>query len=376
MKTVKTLLLRAFLLNKRLLKKPSFLLILCLVPLLTLAMVFLAKEESGILTITLCTEDKNDPIAKEIIDNLLNDDGVLYFKKADTAEKAYEEVRLGTSDAAWIFDDDLQSKFDMIAATDKYEPFVTVVERETDVSLQLSHEKLSGCIFPYLSKSIFNEFLLTEVFSFEEITQEKVTEGYNNAIGGGNLVVLEKIGGQKTEELNYLTAPLRGLLSLVVLLCGLAAVMYHQSDREHKIYDWMSPAKQIFPGIATVGAAALDSTVIIVVALAVSGLFGNPLLEITAAVAYIPAVTSFCTLLGCITHKASRTGQIIPFAMIIALVVSPIFFNLKGLYWIQCILPCYHYLYGVNNFIHIANMLIYSLIMFALSLLLNRIIEK
>ena len=73
MKQLKILLVRAFLLNKRLLKKFSFIIILCLIPLMTLAMTYLAKDESGILNITLCSEYPIDTLANAIIDNLLKD---------------------------------------------------------------------------------------------------------------------------------------------------------------------------------------------------------------------------------------------------------------------------------------------------------------
>jgi len=110
MKKFKTSLTRILIFNKRLLKKPSFILILCLIPLFVLSLVFFTKEESGILTITLCAEDNNDPLANEIISSLMSNDGVLIFVKSESVDEAYESVRLGKSDAAWIFEKDLQSK--------------------------------------------------------------------------------------------------------------------------------------------------------------------------------------------------------------------------------------------------------------------------
>lgn len=376
MKNLKTLFVRAFLLNKRLLKKISFIIILCLIPLLTLAMTYLAKDESGILTITLCSEDLNDPLANEIIDDLIKDEGVLHFKKANTKEDAYEAVISGTSDASWIFHENLQNKINSFAQN-QATSFITVVERETDVSLQLSHEKLCGVVYPYISKSIFKDFMLNEAFEVNEITEKDIVKGYNEAIGGGNLVVLERLESDKEQPTaNYLTAPLRGILCLVVLLCGLAAVMYHQSDKENKIYDWLSPKKQIYPGIATTSSAVFDALIVSTIALAISGMFTSVIYEISSALMYLFAVTSFCTLLGSITRKSSVTGRIIPFVMIISLVISPIFFNLKSLHTLQSILPTYYYLYAVYQPIYILYGFLYSSALLLLSLMINKVTVK
>ena len=51
---IKRMLTRYYLWNKRLFKKYSFLLILCMVPLLVGGIRLLAKEESGIARVVLC----------------------------------------------------------------------------------------------------------------------------------------------------------------------------------------------------------------------------------------------------------------------------------------------------------------------------------
>ncbi len=373
MKQLKIMFVRAFLLNKRLLKKFSFIVILCLIPLLTLAMTYLSKDESGVLTITLYSEDTNDPLANEIIDELLKDEGVLHFNKANTKEDAYNAVTSGISDASWIFHENMQDKINLFAQNQSTS-FITVIERETDISLQLSHEKLCGMVYPYISKSIFKDFMINDAFEIDKITEEDIINGYNEAIGGGNLVVLERLDSDtKQTSSNYLTAPLRGMLSLVVLLCGLAAVMYHQSDKENKTYDWLSPNKQIYPGIATTISAVFDSLIVSTIALAISGMFTSTLYESTASLMYLFAVTAFCTLVGSVTRKSSLTGRIIPFVMIISLVLSPIFFNLQNLHTLQSILPTYYYLYAVYQPIYILYGFLYSIGLLSISLIINKI---
>lgn len=376
MKKIKTVFLRALLLNKRLLKKPSFVLILCMIPLLTVSMVFFANEDSGILTVTLCAEDSSDELANAVIDDLLENKNVFRFVKAKTADEAHDSVVYGKSDAAWIFSSNLQDKIESFVSG-MNTPFITVVQRENDVALQLSHEKLCGAVFPYVSREIFKKYMLNNVFTPDEITEEQIYEYYEKALGGGNLITFKKIDGTpNATDSNYLTAPLRGILALAVLLCGLAAAMYHQADRENRVYDWLSPTNHIIPGIATISAAVFDSTVIAVIALGLSGLFGSPILEITASLSYVLATTAFCTLVGTLTRKAKRTGEIIPFLIILGLVISPIFFNFVALKPFQIFLPTYYYLYAVHQPIYILYTLVYSAITVGISFLINLITEK
>ncbi len=373
---IKTYIYRAFLLNKRLIKKPSFILILCLIPLLTLSMVLFTREESGVVTVLLAEEDSKCKTSNEIIDTLLESDSMIRFIKCDSVEEAEETVGLGSAHAAWIFPADIDSRITSFALN-MNETVVRSVEKEDSISLKLARERLSGVLFPYISKAIFKNFMTTEVFESGEISEKEITEGYDNAIGGGNLVVLEQLDGSNvSENENYLTAPLRGILSLAVLLCGLAAVMYHQSDRENRVYDWLSPRKQLYPGIATIASAAFDSAVIIIVALALSGLFTSVLWEIISALAFVIAVTAFCSLVGTLTKKAAVTGQITPFIIMIALVVSPIFFDLANVKLLQLVFPTYYYLCSVFNPVYIAYTMLYSAVVFGVCILINRFTEE
>ena len=375
MKNLKMIFIRSLLLNKRLLKKISFILILCLIPVLTLAMTFFSNEESGILNIVLCCENESDSLARDIVDDILSNDSILNFKTATSPEKAIEMVKKGEADSCWIFNKNIKENIDKFIQDSQ--PFITVFERETDITLMLSHEKLYGSVYPHLSLSLFKNFMLTEVFSADEITDEQLEEAYDLAIGGGNLLEFETLDGTKPAMTNnYLTAPLRGILSMVITLCGLAAVMYHQSDILAGTYNWLSPDKHIYPAMATTSAAITDSAIIVTMALIISGLFTSPLIEISAMIAFIISTTAFCTLLGLLTKKPSRTGQLIPFVIIAILVLSPIFFNFNNLMYFQLLFPSYYYLCSFYQPIHIVNSLIYSVFVFGLSFLVQYVSSK
>ena len=65
------MLLWYFMLSKRLLKKYTFLLLLCAIPLLVVGMQVVSKQDSGMLTIVLCQENPEDSLSSKIVEDLL-----------------------------------------------------------------------------------------------------------------------------------------------------------------------------------------------------------------------------------------------------------------------------------------------------------------
>lgn len=373
MNILRKFLVWSLMLNKRLLKKASFLFVLCLIPVLVVAMSFFAQQDSGVVRIALGSEDPNDVTASRIISSLEEDAGVLHFQIAETVEDAYAMVKNGEVDGAWIFQENLQEKMEAYA-TGKRSPFVTVVEREESVSLQLAREKLYGALYADLSYTMYEEFVYTELFTPEEVGEEDLRDAYDSVSRGNRIVVFEKLNiGEITEESNYLTVPLRGMLALVILLCGLAAILYYQKDRAKGVYDWLPAKSHVRPAFGTCVAAVTDGAVVVLFALALSGLFTTLYKEVLAMLFYIPAVVAFCMLLGTISQKADRLGQIIPFIMICALILSPIFFDLKSLRLLQMLLPTYYYLYALNDSAYLLYMAIYSGILFVLNYVVHRV---
>ena len=71
---IRRMAVRYYLYNKRLFKKYSFLLILCMVPLLVGGIRLFAKEESGIATVVLCLTDGEDELAARAVGELTEEE--------------------------------------------------------------------------------------------------------------------------------------------------------------------------------------------------------------------------------------------------------------------------------------------------------------
>ena len=89
---MKKFLLWQYMLNKRLLHKKEFLILLCLIPLLVVGMTLFSEEDSGVVTVLLCMEDEKDTVTGEIIDGMLKEDSIIRYKLVDK-EEAYRQVQ-------------------------------------------------------------------------------------------------------------------------------------------------------------------------------------------------------------------------------------------------------------------------------------------
>ena len=150
------------LLTKRLLKRPAYLAVLLLVPLFALAIALFSRQDSGVLTVALCVEDPADPVAAAAAERLLNSDSILRCVPAESAEAAMETVRAGRADAAWIFHADLEKRLGDFIRYGKG-GFITVAEREDNIFLKVSREKLYAALYPELSFALFRNYAENEL---------------------------------------------------------------------------------------------------------------------------------------------------------------------------------------------------------------------
>lgn len=365
----KNILIWYWIFTKRLFRRYSFILILCLIPVLIPIANFAMKQESGVVNIALCSEDKCD-ISEKIINDLLNGKSVLKYKVYKTREEAVAAVNKNDADTAWIFNENFENNLKAYAADESAKPFVTIIVRENTIPLQLVREKLFSAMYPYISYEMYLDFMNNSILNDRNISQ-KINDEYNDISISGNLIEFKKIAsGEKAETDNYLVAPLRGLLAMVIMLCGLASAMYYLKDRSEGKYDWLSHKKRIIPAFGSCLAGIALSAAAVFWALLFADISVKIWQEICAMILYIASATGFCMVLCGIYHSDIKLGASIPFFMIIILVFCPIFFRVKFLPFVKYLIPTYYYLNAVYSVKYLLYMVIYCIASYALAYIL------
>lgn len=370
------------LLSKRLFVKPSFLAILLLAPLLTAGTMLLADADAHILRIAVYAEPSTDMLGERIIDDLTAIDGVVKYEPYSSEEELRRAVGESEADAGYLLPAGLTELLREYAAGDKsgfpYDGhLIRVVTNRDNIQLQLAREQLYSVLYPHISEMISEQFTLEQDdFSgmSEDAVRRSVEALYEQMHVDESIFQFAYIGEETPADLDnisYLTSPLRGLLSLFVLLTGLASSLYLLQDRKEgrfewarygyrPVYEWLS----ILSGTAAGGAAAY-------LALFFSGTFTAWGEELLLMILLVFAVTGFSSILSRIIRNMAVFGTCIPLVLLISAALTPVFASFNGVMTIKYMLPAFCYLNSVNSMNYRVRLLLYVLAVNGLYFLLS-----
>ena len=95
--------------NKRLLHKLSFVVLLCMIPIIVPITQNALSGESSILKVAIASED-NSPAAVRAQEHLKNSDSIIKYIQCSSVEEARKMVETYQAYAAWIFKSDLEGR--------------------------------------------------------------------------------------------------------------------------------------------------------------------------------------------------------------------------------------------------------------------------
>lgn len=326
------------LLTKRLLRRPAYLAILALVPLFCVAVMLFSRQDSGVVTIALYCADSADPAAHAAQQRLLAEDSLIRYFPCNNESDARSAVEQGLADAAWIFRSDASAQLERFARGSGGTA-VTVVEREDNVFLMLSREKLFAALYPALSRSIFSQYLGDASGAGDYYASGTTDEQILRFTTADGAVI-----GQPD---HYLVAPLRGILSLLLMLSGLASAMYCYREEENGGFVWLSkPKRQLMPVLCHL-TAILPVAAAVYLAMALTGILTRPLRELLLLALLSLSAALFCELVRCLAARAAYLGALIPLLTVAMLVFCPVFADLELLHLPGYLFPPFYYLRAV-----------------------------
>lgn len=366
MKRFRRFILWFALLLKRLLRRPAYLAVLLLIPVFALAIALFSREESGVLRVALVREDPDDRAARAAVERLTDGESILLCREYENEESAREAVRRGKADAAWIFRADLEKKFDRFAQRGRASA-VTVVEREDNVFLRLSREKLFAAIYPETSFALFADYLASELGA-EELDRGTLRRYYASGTMADEILRFETVEGEAIDTgESYLTAPLRGVMALLLVLCGMASGLYCYQEESRGSYVWLPARARRWLPLLSHFAAILPAALAALIAMALAGVAVSLGRELLLMLLYIPASALFCELLRCLCPRQEHYGALVPVLTVAMLVLCPIFLDLKLLQPLRLLLPPYWLLRAVWNGAELTGLLLYTGVLLVLT---------
>jgi ABC-2 type transport system permease protein len=221
-------------------------------------------------------------------------------------------------------------------------PLILIVEREDNVALQLSREVLYGATWHSTAYAIYRSFI-HEYFTGADVNEVEIERFFAEIMRDSAWIMRDYLNYEPNEDgtATYLTAPLRGLLSLFIVLCGLASCLYYIQDRKGGLYVPFSLLYHL-PAVAMGGIGAL-------LALALTGFFTRWYWEILLMALFVLAVAAFADLLRLLLVKAEFLAAAIPVGLLLMLALCPVFFTIRTVGFVPWLLPPFYYLNAIHN---------------------------
>ena len=367
-----------FMLSKRLYKKPSFLLILLLIPVTVFAYGKVAQEDSGVLTIVIAAEDPQDPIAKEVMSSLDGSSALIRYVFSDSVEDATEQVRMYQADAAWIFPASMGEKIQEFVTADRRQPMIQVIVREKNVALMLSGEKLSGTMFQHCARAYYLHYLREKADVLDVYSDDELLAFYDDALIGDQLFSFTNAEGdtQDTTQYNYLLTPLRGLLGIIIVLCGLATAMYYIKDNSAGMFAYLSVGRKSIAEAGYQAVSLLNISLVGLGSLLAVGLSVDFVRELLLTLGYIICTLSFCLLIRVICGSLRGLGTAMVLLVVLMIAVCPVFYDLAMLRDVQYLLPPTYFVNAAYTDSYMLYMFLYSGVCFGLSWLIRKLSKR
>ncbi len=366
------MLIRFVLLQKRLLKKGGFLLMLCLAPLLSAGVGRLSEASAGIATIALYLPE-GDAAAQEISERLSEERGVLRYLSCGDEEEARRMVETGEADAAWIFSEELTERLGELAQKRRVRPVVTVVERRDSVALTLGREILSSAIYPSFSYAVYAGYVREEL-GLSEMTDEALRGIYDSVAVEGSLfqmVYPDETPGE-AEDFTYVQAPLRGILAIWFTFVGLAASLYFMQDEERGVYGRVPVTKRLSASYIAGAVFLLDASAVLILSCKLAGVFTDWKREVACCAVFAVCVLAFSNLLRMLCSTPRRLGTVFLPLLAAMLAFCPVFLNLQNFRAGKRLLPPWYYLQSIHNIRYLYEMAVYTVILILAGAVLQR----
>lgn len=369
-----------WLLNKRLYKKITFLLILMLIPLLVIGYSFSAREESGVMTIALAQE-ASDPMATQVIEKLKNEPSLIRFVICETTDAAKAMVRDGKADAAWLFPKNMEEKvYRFIHSPSRFHSFIRVVERGDSVPLRLTREKLSGTVFSFCSRPFYLRYLRENEPELSSVPDEALLRHYDEFVKDTKLFEFAYLDGEggadDLAEANYLTTPVRGLMAVIVVLAGLAAAMYFTQDLRLGTFSLVPERRKGMVELLCQLIAILNTAAVMLLALHFAGLTKELARELGVLALYVPAVALFCMNIRIWCRRLNALAVSLPLLIVVMLVICPVFFDLVSVRALQHLFPPTYYVNAVYSDRYVQLLCVYNLCLLGLNLISRRVLKS
>lgn len=321
--------------SKRLLKKPLFLVLLCVFPCTALLLSHYASQERPLLEVALYNEGQS-PFANDVIESLLKEKHVLNFYEVSSEAELIQDVQASRAECGYIFSKDYTAQH--LLGEEDWKKSVRVIKSTTSVLTESIHELVFASVFQQYNQLLLNDYLTSSslkeaVPDATEIYEEMMTNRRSIFYSTEGSFLSDKNSSPQDvmeqdilQEARYITYDFvlilyRGILGILILLGCLSGGILLIRDRKNVFLPLPVSRKRIILEWLDILTPALF--------LGISGTIGLMLLPMSPGLIHEAFFTLSIVLLSSIaTYILSRLIRseatwysIIPFTILISLII-------------------------------------------------------
>lgn len=313
---------------KQYLKKPLFLTILLLIPLLTMMLSNSSNpEKSPSIQIGFYTSGNSTEL-HTLSEHLTNNDSLFTFISYSSEAALRNDVAKGFLECGYIIPDNL---FDQLLDNKKKE-LVRVITSPKTTMAPMINETFYAAVFEQLSGLLLTRYLTEQssIASYcpDYFDRDDITHRYHYYLSNGSTFSFQYLGAPTEYQLttkDILLSPIRGILSILILLCAFCGALAYYNQQNNPLY------QKPLIRLVNITIPTLFATMFSLVSILFSEIHQGIVKECLAILLYSIACIIFLFVLSTLIKNRELFSSILPVFLLACMIFSPIFLDVTTL---------------------------------------------
>ncbi|MEY8338301.1 ABC transporter permease [Lachnospiraceae bacterium 62-35] len=322
---------------KRQLRRPSFLAILAIIPILLFAVSSMGKKESQGLAIALYVEGMNpgkkvekaageghgESLEQKTAVALTELSGAFSFYICGTLEELKADVETGKAECGYVFPKDLRERL----RENDFRRCITLYSSPATVLDFMSEEVVFSTLMEVYAPEILIDYSKEQGWDTKAV--QELYEEYSSNGSTFSFQYESEGGGEAEENSLAMTFPVRGIGAVFLFVTGIFAVSSLAEDEKKGLFLCVPYEKKWWYTLLGTAAPVAMSAGVVVISLYLTGEaligVGGMIKEIGYMGLYVGEIAVFSCLLKIIGRRAEALAGMVPFFMIGSLALCPVF---------------------------------------------------
>ena len=327
-----------FIFLKRSIKRASLIFTLSFLLVMTVALRLMSTDITAGVKVGFYINKNTDNYDKmvEIINSLLNHDGIIEFVSYDSREHLESDVTSSSIQGGYIFSDDFYDRFTEC----NNRKVVELIEAPENSVSSLSNVVLLATVMENIAGDVLVEDASSQDF-FVDVSEkdyELLLVEYKKYASNGTTFSFDYStlyedykGSSKSINISsFLVTPVRGIVAIFIFIIALTGGVSWFNDKNSFIYANIPLNKRYALKLLVISTPVIIAMTAGYLSLVIAGICDNPIYELYVVVVYSVICISFTYILTTITTE-SLFCALIPVFILGSIICCPIFFNLANL---------------------------------------------